>query len=525
MLSLASPWYLLGLALLPLIYWLHRSGRHRRALPVAHLALWRQAGASLAAAGRRPPDPAWRRRALLATLMVLALAEPQWPGRERRITLWVDDSLSMLTRRADVTRLARGLDEARALLAGEPDAEVELRKLSDPWHTQPPLTAASVTAIAAGAGSRPALPPPAALLRRDRRHWLITDSAHRPLLDWPGGLRPDRLIDVGAAASNVGIERIAARRQRDEPGRFDLLAKVTNGGATTETRELVFFAGSVEVSRSTLRLEPGQSALVSAAMPAAPSVRATLHPGDALPEDDALALDLAPLRRRRVAADAACPRPLAQALGAHPALAVVPAGTAEFDVQIDCGQASPAGGVATLRVIAERAPLSLRGSPQWSAAVAPAQRLHLDARGLQLAAKLSPRPGDAVWLAIGDAPAIVRRASQSPLIEAAIDFSTPQAARDPKVPLLLNWLVERLVDAPLLDAVSVAERPADASRVLPAPRPVVTAGPKADTDAAPSPRDGARPLLLVAALVLAWEIVALARQWFRLSAPTRARAL
>lgn len=525
MLSLASPWYLLGLALLPLIYWLHRSGRHRRALPVAHLALWCHAGASLAAAGGRPPDPAWRRRALLAALMVLALADPQWPGRERRITLWVDDSLSMLTRQVEVIRLARGLDTTRALLAGEPNAEVELRTLSDPWHSKPQLTAASVTGIAAGAGSRPPLPPPAALLRRDRRHWLITDSAHPPLLDWPGGLRPDRLIDVGAAASNVGIERIAARRQRDEPGRFDLLAKVTNGGATAETRELVFLAGSVEVSRSTLRLEPGQSAFFSAAMPAAPAVKAILHPGDALPEDDALALDLAPLRRRQVAVDAACLRPLAQALGAHPALAVAPAGTAGVDLQIDCGQASLAGGIATIRVIAERPPMSLRGSPQWSAAVAPSQRLHLDAQGLQLAAKLSTRPGDSVWLAIGEAPAIVRRASPSPLIETAIDFSTPRAARDPTVPLLLNWLVERLVDEPLLDAVAVAERPANASRVLPAPRSAAIAGPKSDTVAALRPRDGARPLLLVAALVLAWEIAALARQWFRLSAPTRARAL
>ena len=46
----------------------------------------------------RRPDPAWRRRALAAALLFLALAGPRSAAPVERIPLWVDDSLSMLAR-------------------------------------------------------------------------------------------------------------------------------------------------------------------------------------------------------------------------------------------------------------------------------------------------------------------------------------------------------------------------------------------------------------------------------------------
>ena len=303
-LSLAAPIWLCGLLLLPLIRWLHRGGPQRRALPVSRLALWRGAVASSPAGGeRRPPDPAWRRRALLAALLSLALAEPQWPGQRTQLTLWVDDSLSMLTREAQGTRLAVGLAQARALLAEAAPTEVDVRTLGDPWRALGALDEASVATILDGAGRGVPAPPPPALLRRQSQQWLLTDGADAVLRAWPGDRQPDRVIQVASVTRNVGLERLSARRHLEDPDQLDLLLKVTNGGSAAETRTLVWFAGGAEVARSTLDLAAGTSALVRATIPTAASVRATLQPGDALAADAEIVLDLAPLRRLHVAVD------------------------------------------------------------------------------------------------------------------------------------------------------------------------------------------------------------------------------
>lgn len=46
MLSFVTPVWLFGFLLLPVIRWLHRGGRQRRAVPVSRLDLWRRAAAS-----------------------------------------------------------------------------------------------------------------------------------------------------------------------------------------------------------------------------------------------------------------------------------------------------------------------------------------------------------------------------------------------------------------------------------------------------------------------------------------------
>ena len=210
--------WLFGLLLLPVIRWLHRGGRQRRAVPVSRLDLWRRAAASSPAAGeRRPPDPAWRRRALLTALLVVALAEPQLPEQRTDITLWIDDSLSMLTREEHGTRLAEGLAQVRSLLAEVPHADVEVRTLGDPWHSLGALTDATVATVVAGAGRKQPAAPPAALLRRDSLHWLLTDGAHAALFEWPGDSRPDRVIQVASVTRNVGLERLSARRNLNDP--------------------------------------------------------------------------------------------------------------------------------------------------------------------------------------------------------------------------------------------------------------------------------------------------------------------
>jgi hypothetical protein len=560
LLSFVTPPWLFGLVLLPVIRWLHRGGPRRRAVAVSRLGLWRASKVQPPAAGeRRPPDPAWRRRALLAALLFVALAEPRWPAPQEAVTLWVDDSMSMLTREAQGTRLAMGMAQARAQLAASAHADVQVRALGEPWRHFDAPTAALAAELAASAGHKPAQAPPAALLRRDRRHWLLTDGAHAEVLAWPAGMPPDRLLQLGGVTRNVGLERLSARRRLADADQVDLLLKVSNGGTVAETRTLVFTGASGELERRTLRLEPAGSVQVNAVVPLAAEVRAALQPADALPEDDEIRLDLAPLHKRRVATDAECPAALVAAVRAHPALAPAPFDATDVQAVLDCGSPGSLGapgaarGLPTLRVWAEHLPAPARGALQWSPAVEGPHRIRLDAQTPRLAARLQVGAADAVLLAAGEEPVIVSRAGAPRRLETAIDFAALGRAGGAELPLLVNLMFEQLLGGRLLDTLAISDRGPASSRVVPVPRAAGSAGAGADAGAIASAgttasagviasagaaemaaregqrgsallRDGVRPLVVAALLVLLWEMVALGHQWLRLRRDVEAQS-
>lgn len=417
MLSLAAPLWLLGLALLPVLRWLHRGGRHRAVLPVSHLGLWRGAAAHSPAAGeKQPPDPAWRRRALLAALLLVALAEPRQVPPQQAVTLWLDDSLSMFAREAQGTRLELALVQAAALLAQTPGAEIELRALGDPWVRLAAPDAAALQALqaqrAAAAATEPTAPP-AALLGAQRQHWLLSDGAHPALWHWPAGRRPDRIVQVGSLTRNVGLAQLSARRSPDDPTRLELLVMLSNGGNAAETRELLIATGSTGstgAQRSSHRLAAGASALLTLQVAAADRVRATLQPADALPADDELVLDVTPLHRQRVVVDAGCPAVLRAAVASHPALVTAAADAAGAVAALDCGAGIARPDLATLRVSAGAPSRWPPGPALWSAALSGSQRARLEPGRLPLAATLQAQPGDQVLLAVGGEPVIVGRA-------------------------------------------------------------------------------------------------------------------
>lgn len=514
MLSFATSAWLLGLLLVPVIRWLHRGGPHLRSVPVASLALWRKAAASGPSAGeQRPPDPAWRRRALAAALLSLALAGPRSAAPVERITLWVDDSLSMLTREAGGTRLETGLATVAAELAARPRAEVEVRTLGNPWQGLDGLSPEAVAGLLRDAGQREPLSPPAGLLRADRQHWLLTDATDAESFDATSGTGFSRVFRVGEVTRNAGIVRLSARRSLGDRDRLDLELQVSNGGDATEERAAILSTDSGEVTRATLKLEPGASATVSAVTSMSSAVQARLEPGDALAADDALTLDTRPLLARRVAADPACPATLLAALQTHPALAIT-GDAAAADLAVECGGTAGTAAMPRIRFLRERVPESVDGPLIWSSSVSETQRGGLDSLALRTSGRLAPpASGDVLLLAAGATPLIVQRSTEvAPLIETVLATESADPDR-PVAPLLVAFLVDRALSTALLDAVAVAARDERAVRVV--PRDGLSAAVGTSGTRALQSRDWTRPLLVVAAFVLLWELASLLRRWRR----------
>lgn len=514
MLSFATPAWLLGLLLVPVIRWLHRGGAQLRSVPVSSLALWRKTATAGPSAGeRRPPDPAWRRRALAAALLSVALAGPRSAAPVERITLWVDDSLSMLTREAGGTRLETGLAKVAAELASRPRAEVEVRALGNPWPRQDGLSSEAIAALVRDAGQREPAAPPSGLLRADRRHWLLTDGADAEFLEAAAGIGFSRVFRVGEITRNAGIVRVSARRSLADRDRLDLELQVRNGGDAAEERVAILSTESGEVTRASIKLEPGASATVSAAAPMASAVQARLEPGDALAADDTLALDASPLLPRRVAADPACSAGILAALQAHPAL-LVTGDAAAADLAVECGGTAGPPAVPRIRFLREHPPVRVDGPLLWSSSVGVTQRGSLDSLDLQTRGPLAP-PGsaDTLLLAAGSMPLIVeRRNAGAPLIETALEAAADDASRT-VAPLLVALLVDRAVSASLLDAVAVTARTEHAIAVVPR-EGSMSAAPDSAASALQS-RHWVRPLILAAALVLLWELATLLRRWRR----------
>jgi hypothetical protein len=514
LLSFAAPAWLLGLLLVPVIRWLHRGGPQLRRVPVASLAPWRKAAVAGPAAGtRRPPDPAWRRRALAVALLAVALAGPRLVAPVERITLWVDDSLSMLTQESGGSRLETGLAEVAAELAAQRRIDVEVRTLGNPWQAFDGLEAETVEAVLSDAGQREPAAPPAGLLRVDRQHWLLTDGADPALADAAADARFSRLFRVGEGTRNVGVVRLAARRSLGERDRLDLELQVRNGGNVTEQRVAVLATDSGEVTRASLTLEAGGTATLSARAPMPLKVQARLEPGDALADDDVLVLDAGALATRRVAVDAACPKVLVAAFRTHPALAVAASG-ADAELAVDCGGAAVATALPRIRFLRDRASTAVDGLVTWSSSVGARQRRNLDASPLRTRGGLAPTgDGDEVLLAAGSTPLIVqRRTAGAAVIETALDTES-DTLDPPQTPLLVAFLVDRVLSAALLDPVAVAAREEGSVQVVPLDD--VTGVAAASPSAPRQSRDRTWPLLVLAVLVLLWELAALWGRWRR----------
>ena len=513
--NFATPAWLFGLLLVPVIWYLHRTGPILRRHPVASLDLWRDARLEAMQAGRRRrADPAWIRRAIIAASLSLALAGPTLPRGGERVTLWVDDSLSMQTRQSGRTRLERGLDLAATALRAAGVRDVETRVLSSPMRVGAGLGPSDRGTITSQAGRRePRLPDPAQI-DRSRSHWLLTDGADAGVNAWLAAAPVTRVFQVTDNSRNVGIARLSARPQPADATALAIQVQLTNAGDRAESRRVVVTTDAGVIGARDVSIEPGSTATIpfDARAPVR-SVEARASPTDALAEDDTVAVDTSSLAPVATVVDPTCPAAVLRAIRAHPALRA--SGDSDARLVVDCGGATSASPALPRVRVASGAPEAIDGSTlRWAPGFADRLPRVSIAQSLSSRGRLEAAgPADSVLLEAGTEPLIVLRAGTPRIVETALDLSAPEIANEDSLPLLVGLLVDVAMDEDLLSRSVAGGRGVLASKVGP------LESLQARPDIAPSARSRDStlllPLLLLAMAMLMWDVGALGRRLMR----------
>jgi hypothetical protein len=378
--SLASPLWLLGLAALPVIWWLHRLQRPENVIPVSALFLW-QGSTPPPAAGNIPlhSDPRWLLRALLFSILLLALAGPRLPGTQSLpLIVWFDASISMQALENGSRRTVLAIDSlVVALQQRNAGKRILVRSLGDPAAaidlpvTRPGEWRRLLTdwISAQEPGS---LRPPAAL-PSGNEYWVVTDGSDQGINEWLVGAPISRVVMVGNNANNAALTRLALRRSLGSPDHLLGMLTVHNTGDADVERRLEILADGQQISESTLALKPGVAVQYDFSVAAAHrSVSARLSPADALEADDELATGLDDFSKVAVHVRGGCGRSLRAALAAHSGLevhaqdSVNNPGTA--DLVVDCSGAGVAADRPALVTHPAPAYLPVTEAVYWHAA-------------------------------------------------------------------------------------------------------------------------------------------------------------
>ncbi len=468
MAGLGVPWWLIALAVIPLIRWLHRWQAPLSDRPVSAIFLWDTA-ASIGTGGetRHTPDAAWRRRALLAGLLVMALAEPWWQRDGGLVSVWIDDSLSMSATEQGVSRLANALLVLDQALQDSGARRVSLRSLSDPARAMQgddPRAFDASTWLATSQGNP--RPLPAALLSPNVAHWLVTDGANEHLVQWAKNAPLARVITVGDATENVAVTRLAARPSLETPGSAHVLMGVSNQGNSEARRELHLRSGSSNIETRQLTLRAGETQyLTTTHNLAGDGLMASLSPGDAVPLDDSLALAPSSVARVPVLLDTICPVELSLAIRSHPQLLSVAAGeTAKL--QVSCSN-EPTLAQAVLRLHTSD-PKPATAPLDWQPGAGRLRELHLPLQWISVAAWDAALDGDyETLLATDEKPLLIRRTGPTTVIETVLDMSRPTFSSQPEYAAVVAGLIDLALDRPLLDGTAISMIEPSASRIAP----------------------------------------------------------
>jgi hypothetical protein len=303
---------------------------------------------------------------------------------------------------------------------------------------------------------------------------------------------------------------------RPQPADATALAiqvQLTNAGDRAESRRVVVTTDAGVIGARDVSIEPGSTATIpfDARAPVR-SVDARLSPGDALVEDDIVAVDTSSLARIATVVDPTCPAAALRAIHAHPAL--LQPSDSDARLVVDCGGAVANPTLPRIRM-ASGAPEAIDGSTlRWTPGFADGLPRESIAQSLRSRGRLEVAGRtDSVLLEAGMQPLIVLRNGPPRVVETSLDLSSPDIANDDSLPLLVGLLVDVALDEDLLSRTASAGRGSLASQV----GPLETLQARSATAPSARSRDSTLllPLLLLATALLMWDMGALGRRLAR----------
>jgi len=514
MISFQAPLWLLLLTLLPLIRWLHRFRQQSRTFASTTLFLWRNIQHHKSSDGTfSKPDPRWILRALLATLLILSLAEPCLQTKNRpSIEVWLDDSLSMFVHEEKQQRIQMAIQQLQHYLLENKPSAIQIHSLGNPASllTLDPVDSSGWPARLSEWTSRSRgepSPPPPATLSADNNHVLLTDGADKALNEWAQSAALQHAIQVGKKTQNIALTRLSLRQPLHESDNIVGLARIDNLGNASQKTRLILQQEKQIIKAQMLDLPPSENAIVSFNIPAIKqnSLYARLEavnnalPLDPLPLDDSLQLKtdtLSPLLRYKKRGS--CNQQLMTVLDSHPALIH---DKNKVDLIIDCrDQSSNQGSESEQPTLNFHPPRSVQQTTQ-----AAHWHKNLTMEPLRMSAGLA-YSNEAPTLSAETIPIlsangrllIFKKDNSTQTIHSYLDFSDPVFARQAEYPLLIFSLIAHATGRSLDKTPFTITRDINASRITPFVLSNISASPS-ETQ---TTQTSFTPMLLLASLLV-----------------------
>ncbi len=327
--SLLWPPGLAAMAIVPLMWWLHRRRAQARRHVVPSLVPWMALpGEPPRRRMRVPPSVPLVLRLLAAALFALALAQPTVPGARgapdaRVIVLDTSSSMAAGTRWPEAVQRARSVlagGGRTALITAGPEPELV-------WRDGPGLGAALDGLHPGGTGSAI----DEALALADAVHpgggILVLGDAGTP--DPSTDARTARIERFGVPLDNVALLEARAYRAKDAAAGSQLFARIAAFTADTVETTWIVSEDGVDVARQRVRLEPGNTQDLTWRLdPGTSVVRLRRDGADGLRLDDEAILDVRPRALRLQWTGRS--EGVARSLDAIPSLAALNVGRAQL---------------------------------------------------------------------------------------------------------------------------------------------------------------------------------------------------
>lgn len=479
MLVWSSPLWLLALAVLPLIWWLHKFQAQGTAIPVSSLLYWKSSKNDAKALKRGAKlDPLWLLRALIASLLIFSAAGPLWvENAQHNIHAWFDDSFSMQARENDNDRTELALEELLTRLKSLERVQAKIFSLSDPTYT-PLLLETGSEALWKNKlrswlkiRSAEMYVPPASQLSTEGEHWLVTDGASQELNDWLTTSPIQQLIQVGQATENSAITLLSIRPGLKTSRTWNGLIQLNHYGLKPVERTLELVSGSHRLNQWTVTLTPEQSRHIDFEIDIGDLSEQQLlirfvNP-DSLPEDDQLSLF--PVIQVPTRIHGNCPQPLIAAINTHPFLNTGIPGSIKAELNIVCDDEVVNQQGKVIRFHQSNQPEKLDSAAVWLQSAEGLGNLFLQSSWLAHVKK-NHEPINSYPVLIADKTSLITL-TESPqrALDCYLDMNWPDFIYRPEYPVLVAGLIDRVLGSAILDNILTAERVANESRIKPLP--------------------------------------------------------